>query len=95
MTGAWVYIITNRPNGTLYVGVTNDIRRRAWEHREELCEGFSMRYGLNRLVYVEQHPTMIDAIRREKAIKRWRRAWKIRVILGANPDWTDLYETIV
>ena len=95
MAGGWVYIITNRPNGTLYVGVTNNIQRRAWEHREGLCEGFSKRYGLTRLVYVEQHPTMIDAIRREKAIKRWRRAWKIRVILGANPDWTDLYETIL
>ena len=95
MSGGWVYIMTNRPNGTLYVGVTNDIRRRAWEHREGLCAGFTKRYGLTRLVYVEQHPTILDAIRREKAIKRWPRAWRVRVILGANPDWADLYETIV
>ena len=95
MSGGWVHIVTNRPNGTLYVGVTSDIRRRAWEHREGLCDGFTKRYGLTRLVYVEPYPTMLDAIRREKAIKRWPRAYKIRLILTDNPNWTDLYETIV
>ena len=94
MPGGRVYIVTNRPNGTLYVGVTNDIRRRTWEHREGLGAEFTKRYGLRRLIYVEEHPTIVDAIRREKAIKRWPRAWKVRVILAANPDWADLYETL-
>ena len=95
MAGGWVYVMTNRPNGTLYIGVTNDIVRRVWEHREGLCDGFTKRYGLTRLVYAEEYPTILDAIRREKAMKRWPRAYKIRVVLGANPDWADLYETLI
>ena len=95
MSDGWVYIVTNRPNGTLYIGVTNDIQRRAWEHRERLYEGFAKRHGLTRLVFLEQYPTIVDAIRREKAMKRWPRAYKIRVILSANPDWSDLSETFV
>ena len=95
MSGGWVYTMTNRPNGTLYIGVTNDIQRRAWEHREGMFEGFAKRHGLTRLVYVEPYPTIVDAIRREKALKRWPRAYKIRTILSENPDWSDLSETLV
>jgi len=94
MEGGWVYIVTNRRNGTLYVGVTSDLRRRAWEHREGIVDGFTKRYRLTRLVYFEQHASIVDAIRREKSFKRWPRAYKVRLILAANPAWADLYETI-
>ena len=91
MRGAWVYIVTNRPNGTLYVGVTGDIARRAHEHREGLVVGFTKRYGLRRLVWYEPHQSIVAAIQREKAMKHWPRAWKVRLILGVNPAWDDLY----
>jgi len=94
MKGGWVYIMTNRPNGTLYVGVTADLARRAHEHRSGAVDGFTRQYGLTRLVYAEPHDDIREAIRREKAIKSWRRAWKVRLILGANPDWSDLYDTL-
>lgn len=94
MSGGWVYIVCNKPNGTIYVGVTADIRRRAHEHREGLVEGFSRTYGLKRLVYAEEHASITDAIRREKTLKRWPRAWKVRLIHTINPDWNDLYETL-
>ena len=94
MRGGWLYIMTNRPNGVLYVGVTNDIARRAFEHREGLVPGFTKKYGLHRLVYVEWHDSIVAAIRREKNIKHWSRAWKVRMILAINPVWDDLYETL-
>jgi putative endonuclease len=94
MPAGWVYIMTNRANGTLYVGVTSDLARRVWEHREGVVQGFTDRYGLKRLVYVEGHESIIDAIRREKAIKRWVRAWKVRLILENNPGWVDLYDVL-
>jgi putative endonuclease len=92
---AFVYIMTNRPNGILYVGVTNDIARRAVEHREGLIAGFTKRYGLHRLVYVEEYDSIAQAIQRERTIKHWSRAWKVRLIVAANPNWDDLYETLV
>jgi putative endonuclease len=95
MKVGWVYIITNRPEGTLYVGVTSNIARPAWEHRESVVEGFSKRYGLKRLVYVERHEEITLAIQREKRIKRWRRAWKIDLIRKSNPTWTDLYNSLL
>ena len=95
MAGGWVYIVTNRPNGTLYVGVTSDLARRVHEHREGLIDGFTKRYGLTRLVYAEPHEDISEAIRREKAIKRWRRAWKVRLIHESNPDWNDLFDTLL
>jgi putative endonuclease len=94
MLGGWVYVMTNRPNGTLYVGVTNDLARRVWEHREGVAEGFTKRYGLKRLVYFERHDDIGRAIQREKNIKHWPRAWKVRIILDANPEWNDLSETL-
>ena len=94
MRGGWVYIVTNRPNGILYIGVTNNLARRAHEHREGLIHGFTQQYGLKRLVFAERHEDIRDAIRREKTLKTWRRAWKVRLILYANPDWRDLYDDL-
>jgi putative endonuclease len=94
MSGGWVYIMTNRPNGTLYIGVTSDIVRRAWEHREGLAKGFTKRYGLKRLVHMGFYENIRDAIQREKTMKHYSRAWKVRLILEANPDWRDLYEDL-
>jgi putative endonuclease len=87
----WIYIMTNRPNGTLYIGVTSDLPRRTWEHREGVVEGFTKRYGLKRLVYVERYDDIRIAIQREK---NWPRAWKVRLILRDNPEWEDLYDRI-
>ena len=83
--------MTNRPDGTIYVGVTSDIARRAWEHREGVADGFTKRYGLKMLVYVERHDDIRVAIQREKALKHWPRAWRVRLILDQNPEWADLY----
>jgi putative endonuclease len=94
MTGGWVYIITDKPYGTLNTGVTSDIRRRAWEHKDGVADGFTTRYGLKRLVYVEAHDDIRLAIEREKRVKRWQRAWKIGLIQSTNPDWADLYDTL-
>jgi putative endonuclease len=94
VAGGWVYIMTNRPNGTLYTGVTSDIARRAWEHREGLVKGFTQRYGLKRLVYMEFHEDIRDAIQREKNLKHYSRAWKAQLIVEANPDWRDLYQDL-
>jgi putative endonuclease len=94
MQGGWVYIVTNRPNGTLYVGVTSDLARRAWEHREGVAEGFTKRYRLKRLVYAERHDDIRAAIQREKNLKHWSRTWKVRLILADNPDWNGLYDLL-
>ncbi|MCA0423962.1 MAG: GIY-YIG nuclease family protein [Proteobacteria bacterium] len=92
--GGYVYLMTNRPNGTLYCGVTNDIARRAYEHREGLVPGFTRRYGLKHLVWFEAFGDIREVIQRETSIKRWPRAWKVRLIADNNPDWADLYETL-
>ena len=89
--GGWVYIMTNRPNGTLYIGVTSDLSRRVWQHREGQIDGFTKKYGLKQLVYAERHDEIEGAIQREKSLKKWPRAWKVRLVLADNPDWTDLY----
>ncbi|BDV34111.1 GIY-YIG nuclease family protein [Methylocystis iwaonis] len=91
MRGGWVYIVTNRPNGTLYLGVTSNLARRGWEHREGVIDGFTKQYGLKRLVWYEPFRT---AIQREKTMKHWPRAWKVRLILDMNPEWRDLYEDL-
>ena len=94
MDDAWVYIMTNRPNRTLYTGVTAHLRHRIWEHREGLIEGFTKRYCLKRLVYAEPHPDIASAIRRERNMKHWPRRWKVRLILAVNPNWDDLYDRL-
>jgi putative endonuclease len=91
----FVYIITNGPYGTLYVGVTNDLLRRIYEHREGLIEGFSKRYGSKTLVYFESFEMIHDAIHREKRIKKWSRQRKIDLIMTKNPRWDDLYEATI
>ncbi|PPD44198.1 MAG: excinuclease ABC subunit C [Methylocystis sp.] len=94
MRGGWVYIMTNRPNGTLYLGVTSDLARRAWEHREGMIDGFTKNYGLKRLVWYEPIDDIRMAIQREKTMKHWTRAWKVRLILDMNPQWRDLYDDL-
>ena len=93
--GGYVYILTNRPNGTLYVGVTNDLLRRVAEHREGVVRGFTKRYGLKRLVYFETYDDIRVAIQREKNMKHWSRTWKVRLVLQSNPQWDDLFEALV
>ena len=89
-----VYILASKPNGTIYIGVTSDLIKRVYEHREGLVEGFTKRYGVKMLVYYEMHANMEAAIDREKKLKAWQQHWKKRLILKDNPDWTDLYESI-
>jgi putative endonuclease len=87
----YVYILTSRRNGTLYVGVTNDIARRVYEHREGIIRGFTDRYGVKTLVWYEAYPRALEAVDAEKRIKRWRRMWKLELIERNNPQWRDLY----
>ena len=89
-----VYILANRRNGTLYVGVTSDLIRRVWEHRSGAVNGFTRDYGLHSLVLAEFHETMESAILREKRIKKWRRSWKLELIEQHNPQWRDLYDEL-
>ena len=95
MPAGWLYIMTNRPNGTLYVGATTHIAKRAWEHREGVVAGFTKRYGLKRLVYVEAYDDIVSAKQRERNMKHWPRAWKVRLILRDNPAWDDLYDRLI
>jgi len=94
MQGGWVYIVTNRPNGTLYTGVTNDLSRRIFEHRSKAVKGFTKQYGLDRLVWYEKFDDIRIAIQTERNMKHWPRTWKVRQILALNPDWDDLYERL-
>jgi putative endonuclease len=87
-----VYILANSRDGTLYIGVTSDLFGRIVLHKQDLIEGFTKRYGVHRLVYYEMHETMPVAIRREKRLKKWNRAWKIRLIESMNPEWNDLFD---
>ena len=90
MTG-YVYIVTNHKHGTLYIGVTSDLERRIYEHREAATPGFASKYGCRQLVWYEEHFNIADAIQREKSLKRWYRKWKIELVERFNPDWRDLY----
>jgi putative endonuclease len=90
-----VYILASKRNGTLYIGVTSDLTKRVWEHKNDLVEGFTKRYGVHRLVWYEPHESMESAIKREKSIKEWKRVWKLELIESANPDWEDLYHKII
>ncbi len=89
-----VYILASKRNGTLYTGVTSDLVKRVWEHQQNLVEGFTRRYGVHALVYFERHNDMEEAIRREKQLKKWNRAWKLALIERQNPEWADLWPTI-
>ncbi|MFN2355166.1 MAG: GIY-YIG nuclease family protein [Desulfopila sp.] len=90
-----VYILTSKDNGTLYVGVTGTLVRRVWQHKHDIVEGFTRRYGVHRLVWFEVHESMDAAITREKQIKNWMRRWKVALIERDNPNWLDLYDPIV
>jgi len=90
-----VYILASQRNGTLYAGVTSDLIKRVWEHKNDQAEGFTKKYAVHLLVYFEQHEDMNAAITREKQIKKWNRAWKLRLIEEKNPNWNDLYETLI
>ncbi|MGQ9701419.1 MAG: GIY-YIG nuclease family protein [bacterium] len=91
----YVYILSNKKNGTLYTGVTNDLVRRVYEHKHNLIEGFTKKYHVHRLVYFENTENVEAAIHREKCIKKWKRAWKIELIEKSNPEWKDLYYELV
>jgi putative endonuclease len=95
MSGGYVYIPASAPNGILYVGVTNDLVRRIYEHRNGLIEGFTKKYAIKRLVHFEQYDDIQTAIQREHNIKHWSRKWKVRLILANNPQWNDLYDSII
>ncbi len=89
-----VYILASQRNGTLYTGVTSNLIQRVWQHKQGFADGFTGKYGVKKLVHFEVHETAESAITREKQIKKWRRAWKLRLIEENNPDWNDLYELI-
>jgi putative endonuclease len=95
MHGGWVYIMANRPFGSLYVGVTNNLARRSWEHPTGSGSGCTKRYRLSMLVYAEPHEDIVVAIQRETSIKRWPRMWKLNLIETQNPTWQDLFETLL
>ena len=90
-----VYMLASKRNGTLYVGVTSDLVKRVWEHKNHMVGGFTKRYGVHQLVWYELHENMESAIEREKRLKEWKRAWKLELIESVNPDWQDLYQYIV
>ncbi|MDP2111318.1 MAG: GIY-YIG nuclease family protein [Thiobacillus sp.] len=90
-----VYLLASQRNGTLYIGVTSDLIKRVWEHKQDFVEGFTKQYGVHDLVWYEQHEDMLAAITREKTLKEWKRAWKLELIEKMNPEWKDLYEGLV
>jgi putative endonuclease len=91
----YLYIMASSANGTLYTGVTSNIARRVFEHREDMLDGFTKKYNVHRLVYFERYESVVKAIEREKRVKKWKRAWKIRLIEAHNPHWRDLYGDLV
>ena len=93
--GAWVYIMADRKHGVIYVGVTSDLIKRVVQHKDGTFKGFTHKYSVHRVVYFEQHATMPLAIQREKNIKHWPRAWKVRLIHEGNPEWVDLYDSLI
>ena len=90
-----VYILASNRKGTLYIGVTSNLEKRAWEHKHDLVDGFTKKYGVHQLVYYELHADMASAITREKQVKKWNRAWKLKLIERHNPDWNDLWEGLI
>jgi len=94
MKNFYVYILCSKRNGTLYTGVTSDLAKRIYEHKNNLVEGFTKKYNVHRLVWYEIHDLAESAITREKQIKKWKRTWKLKLIEQNNPEWNDLYESI-
>lgn len=90
-----VYMMGSSRNGTLYIGVTSDLVKRTWQHKNEVIEGFTEKYSVHLLVWYEVHENMESAISREKALKKWNRIWKLRLIEQFNPEWQDLYEQLI
>jgi len=90
----FVYILSSKPNGTLYIGVTSDLGKRIWEHKQKIVKGFTKKYSVDKLVYYEEFANINDAILREKRLKKWNRDWKLDLIEKLNPCWSDLYENI-
>jgi len=90
----YVYIVASERNGTIYIGMTDDLARRIWEHREKINPGFTAKYGCDKLVWYELHETREIAFTRERQLKEWRRSWKLMLIEADNPTWRDLYETL-
>ena len=90
-----VYVLASKRNGTLYVGVTSDLVKRVWEHKDDLVEGFTSKYSVHLLVYYEMHEDMLGAITREKQIKKWNRSWKLKLIERDNPEWKDLWAEVI
>jgi putative endonuclease len=90
-----VYILASKRNGTLYTGVTSDLVKRIWEHKNNLVDGFTKRYNIHRLIWYELHESMDSAITREKRMKNWKRKWKLELIESSNPNWQDIYHTII
>ena len=91
----YVYLLASQKKGTLYIGVTNNLIKRIYEHKNDLTEGFTKKYGTHKLVYFEETESINSAITREKQMKKWNRQWKINLIEESNPDWNDLYETLL
>jgi putative endonuclease len=94
MNSYFVYILASKKNGTLYIGITNDLVERVWQHKNKIADGFTKDYNVDKLVYFEETPDVLGAITREKQLKKWNRVWKIRIIEEKNPDWKDLYNEI-
>lgn len=90
-----VYLLASKPDGVLYLGVTSDLVKRVWQHKNSLVNGFSRKYNVHNLVWHEQHEDMLSAITREKQIKKWKRDWKVQLIEELNPEWRDLYDGII
>ena len=95
MSQPCVYILASKKYGTLYIGVTSDLIKRIWEHKNDVIEGFTKQYCVHMLVWFEQHETMESAISREKGLKAWKRDWKLNLIETMNPDWGDLYPSVI
>jgi len=95
MKSGWIYMLTNKRNGTLYIGVSRNLGQRIWQHREGMIEGFTKRYGLKMLVWHQHFDDLQDARRREVQMKEWKRAWKIELIEAMNPEWRDLYSDLL
>ena len=91
----YVYILASKRNGTLYVGITDNLIKRVWEHKNDLADGFTKKYQVHRLVYFEETSDVLSAIAREKKLKRWKRQWKLELIEAKNPNWKDLYNDLI